>query len=350
MKSFIRPFVFVAKWVRKHWKLSLFVVILLGIGGFIAMRRFNQPEEQLTFVPVQQGDLIKTINVSGIVDAKQKASLHYATAAKVTYIGAKEGDPVKRWQTLARIDVADQQKRMQQDLNNYFNQRMVFEQNADDRGDTILSDELGRQAQQDQKALENAVLDVEIRDIAIRNAALTSPIAGILVSAPSIVPGVVINPTDIFEVVDPNSLLFKAAVDETDIDLVQKGQQATIELDAYPDEPISATVSAISYRSSQSASGTVFVVELPLTNTGTQSAIERYRLGMNGDTDIIVDQRKDVLQIPIDSLIERDDKKYARRRTGENSAEEVEIQTGIENEEMIEVVSGLSAGDEVVAP
>jgi len=350
MKSLKRPFVFVGKWIKTHWKLSLFLLLLAGVGIFFLLRQANAPVEQLNFVRVKKEKLVKTLNISGIVDAKQKASLHYATAAKATYIGAKEGDSIKKGQTLARIDVQDQQKRIQQDLNNYFNQRLDFEQGLDDRGDTIINDSLGRIAQQEQKALENTVLDVEIRNIAIRNANLTSPIAGILVSAPVALPGVVLSPTDVFEVVDPYSLVFKATVDETDISQVKKGQMATIELDAYPDEPFQASVSAIAYRSAITSKGTVFVVDLSIPVQSTQSAMERYRLGMNGDSDIIVDQRDDVLQIPIDALIERDDKRYAKKKTGENTAEEVEIQTGIENDEMIEVISGLQLGDEVVAP
>lgn len=350
MKSLARPFVFIARWVRRHWKLSLFLLlVILGIG-YVVYKQTHKPPPQLEFVQVTQGDLTKTLNVSGVVDAKQKASLRYAAGGKVVYVGAKEGDIIKKGQTLARVDTRDLQKRLQQDLNLYFNQRMTFESNAEDRRDIAPTNDLNRASQQDQKTLENSVLSVEIRDIAIRDANLVSPIGGFLVSAPTTVAGVVLTPTDVFEVVDPASLIFKAAVSETDIALVQKGQIASIELDAFPDEPLNASVSSVAYRSSQSAKGTVFVVELPLPITSSESAVNRYRLGMNGDTDITVDTRTNVLQIPLDSLIERDDKKYVQKRTGPNSAEEVEIQTGLENDEMVEVTSGLQAGDEVVLP
>lgn len=350
MKSLARPFVFVARWVRKHWKLSLFLLILLLIGGYFAYKNANPPPEQLEFTQVTEGELIKKLNVSGVVDAKQKASLRYAAGGKIVYIGAKEGDAVNKGQVLARVDTRDLQKRLAQDLNLYFNQRMTFESNAEDRTDLAPTNDLNRAAQQDQKTLENSVLNVEIRDIAIRDAALVTPIGGFLVSSPTTVAGVVVGPTDVFEVVDPTSLTFRAAVSETDIALVQRGQMATIELDAFPDQPLVASVSSVAYRSSVSAKGTVFVVELPIPIDSTHSAISKFRLGMNGDTDITVDSRLNVLQIPLDSLIERDDKKYVLRRTGPNSAEEVEIQTGLETDDRVEVTSGLTANDEVVLP
>lgn len=350
MKLIRRPFVFVGNWVKRHWILSIILLIIFGGAGFFVYTRTNKAPEKLTFVPVTQDKLVKTLNVSGIIDAKQKATLHYSTGGKITYVGAQEGDIVKKNQTLARLDSRDLQKRLQADLNNYFTQRLTFDQNADDRGDTITSQAIGRQVQQDQNTLNNSVIDVEVRDIAIQNATLTTPIAGILVSAPTTVAGVVLGPTDIFEVIDPRSLVFKAAVDETDIPLVKRGQTASIQLDAYPEDPLSASVSAIAYRSAQTSKGTVFVVELPIPIISSQSAAERYRLGMNGDTDIVVDQRENVLQIPVDALTERDGKKFAKKKTGENTAQEVEIKTGIENETMIEVTDGLQLGDQVVLP
>jgi len=350
MKLLSRPFVFTAKWLKNHWKLSLILLIILAVAGYFLYTRTYKVPEKLTFVAVTQGNLVKTLNVSGIIDAKQKASLRYAAGGKVTYIGAKEGDIVKKNQSLARLDARDLQKRLQYDLNSYFTQRLTFDQNAANRGDTIKSQAIGRQVQQDQNTLNNSVLDVEIRDISIQNASLTTPIAGILVSAPTAVAGVVLGPTDIFEVIDPSSLVFKAAVDETDIPLVKKGQTASIQLDSYPNDPLTASVSSISYRSAQTSKGTVFVVELPIPIVSSQSAAERYRLGMNGDTDIVVAQRENVLQIPVDALIERDNKTFVKKKAGDNAAEEVEIKTGIENDTMIEVIDGLQLGDQVVLP
>lgn len=345
-----RPFLGIGRWMRKHWILTIFiVVIVIVVGGFVYQR--SRPKiEILKFTEVKKGKLVKTLSVSGVVDAKQKAVLRFAAGGKLTYLGAKEGDVLKKWQTLARIDSADLQKRMAQDLNTYFNERLDFEQSKDDRGDTITSQEIGRMSQKDQKNLENAVLGVEIREIAIRNTVLATPIEGVLVTTPTAVSGVNLTPTDTFEVIDPNSLVFKAAIDEADIALVKRGQMGSIELDAYPDTQVSATVSAIAYRSSLSSKGTVFVVELPIINDYQYPVLERYRLGMNGDVDLVVDEKDNTLYVPIEAVTQRDDKSFVRKKTGENSAEEVEIKPGIETDTELEVLSGLSQSDQVVIP
>jgi RND family efflux transporter MFP subunit len=350
MKSLVRRLVVIATWPKRHWKLSLLIVIVL-IGGFLFWRsRTQKPAEELTFTTVKRDKLVKTLNVSGVIEAKQKALLRFAAGGKVVALGAKEGEFVKKWQMIARIDSSDLQKRLQQNLNLYFNERMDFEQGADDRQDVAPTDRLGRLSQKEQKDLENSVLSVEIQDIAIRNTVLSSPIEGILVSAPTSVTGVNLSLTDAFEIIDPTSLVFKAAVDEADIPLVQKGQRANIELDAYPDQPISATVSAVAYRSAQTAKGTVFVVELPIVPDYQYPALERYRLGMNGDTDIVIEEKENVLQVPLDSIIERDDKTYVRKKTGEETTEEVEVKVGLETDDMVEIIEGLQEGDEVVEP
>ncbi|MDT9170763.1 hypothetical protein, partial [Escherichia coli] len=77
---------------------------------------------------------------------------------------------------------------------------------------------------QEQQVLENSVIAVELNSIAIRNTVLAAPFDGILTVAPQVVPGVQLAPTDYFEVVDPNSLILRASLDETDLPLVRLGQ------------------------------------------------------------------------------------------------------------------------------
>jgi RND family efflux transporter MFP subunit len=350
MVFIFRPVVAVGSWIKRHWKLSLFLLLLIGIGVWYWRSKTVKPVETLEFTKVKKETLVKKVNVSGLIDAKQKAVLRFAAGGKVVYLGAKEGEFVKKWQTIAKIDSRDLQKRLQQDLNSYFNERMDFEQGSDDRRDIAPTNKLNRTGQKEQKDLENTVLTVEIQDIAIRNTVLTTPIEGILVGLPTTVTGVNLSPTDTFEIIDPSSLVFKAAVDEADISSIKRGQKASIELDAYPDQPLTATVSAIAYRSSQTSKGTVFVVELPIVNDYQYPILERYRLGMNGDVDITVNTKENVLSIPLDTISEHDNKKFVKRRSGENSAEEVEIKTGLETDDVVEVTSGLKEGDEIVVP
>ena len=340
-------------WPRQHWKLLIIVVVLILGGWLVLSNRSKASKKERTFVRPTRGQLTETLEVSGVVDAKEKVSLRFASGGKLTYLGAKEGDWISKWQTIARIDARELQKRLQQDLNTYFNERMDYEQGRDDRRDIAPTNTLGRTAQQEQKSLENTVLDVEIRDIAIKNTALTSPISGVLVSAPTSVAGVTLLATDTFEIINPDSLIFKATVDQADVAKVQKGQKVKITLDAYPEETFTSTVTYIAYKSAQSSTGTVYVIEMPISvaSTAEQLALlDRFRLGMNGDAKVVLAENTDALSIPLDTTRQRDGKTYVDVRTGAQTTAEREITTGLETETSVEVTRGLTEQDEVLVP
>lgn len=337
----------ITRFLRRRWKLGLIVLAILGVGGFILYRNSQAAKPTYSFTRPSYQDLTKTLEVSGLVDAKQKATLRFIAGGKVVYLGAKEGDWVKKGQTIATIDQRELQKRLAQDLNAYTRERIDWDTSQDQYDYNVETQAIRRQLDQGQTVLNDTVLNVEIRDIAISNTRLTAPFAGMLVSSPLTTTGVTLGATEGFELIDPSSLVFKAAVDEADIAQVKLGQTSQINLDAYPDDAIPASISAIAYKSQQSSSGTIFVVELPLVG---ENLINRYRLGMNGDVTINLETRKNVLTIPLDTTRQRDEKTFVDVRTGDQTIAEREITIGLETDEWVEVISGLSPDDEVVVP
>lgn len=341
--------------IKRRWKLlGIVILIVIGVGIFYYQKQTaNQPT--ITLTSPERKTLVKTLDVSGIVDAKEKANLRFSLGGKVVYLGAKEGDPIKKWQTLATIDQATLQKQFQQNMNNYLKERWDWEQTRDDKvensdGTNRALPELSirRTVDQAQWDLENSVLTVEINDIAIQNTKMTSPIDGVLVSAPTTVAGVQLTATDVFTVVNPKTLVFKAAVDEVDIASVKLAQDAEIELDAYQDKFIPSAVSFIAFSSSQTATGTVFIVEFPITPD--KGGLDYFRLGMNGDVSIKLAEKANALVIPIQAISEKDGKTLVDVQTEKGKIETREITIGMETDEEIEVLTGLTETDQVVVP
>ena len=336
-----------ARGIRSRWKLVL-VLLVIAVGiGYWQYQRVQAAKPHLTFQKPQTQDLTKTLQVSGQIDAKQKATLRFAAGGKVVYLGAQSGDWVKKWQTIATIDRRTLQKQLQQDLNSYMRERWDWEETLDNSKDRTLPKTELREKDKEQWNLDDTVLDVEIRDIAIQNTVLSAPFDGILTESPTTVTGVTLNATDAFEIVDPMSLVFRAGVDEADIGLVKIGQPAEIELDAFPDEKIHTSVNSIEFKSSQSTSGTVFIVEFRIDQP---DALQKLRLGMNGDVSIVIDTRQRVMTLPLDATRERDGKTLVDVRTGESTYEEREIEVDLETEDTIEVIKGVSPNDEVLIP
>lgn len=386
MKKIVKKFLSLFEKYFKKWK--FLVLLLLAISGFLFFRyrqASNQP--QLNFINPKRQNIVQTLELSGYVDAKQKATLRFIAGGKVVYLGAKEGDFVKKWQTIATIDGRDLQKRLQQDLNNYMKERWDWEQLLDDTKDRWLPKNEVRSKDKSQWDLDNKVLDVEIRDIAISNTAMSAPFAGILIKSPTQTTGVTLLASDYFELIDPNSLFFRAEVDEEDIAKVIIGQSGQLTLDAYPNEIINTQIAFIAYQAKQTTSGTVFEVELPITslqmNVNSLPASEqlnwykqllsRFRLGMNGDVKLELARKENVLSVPVLSTKERDGKVFVDvkvdnqpnreqtlgllKRLISNPAQECqactqerEIKIGLSDDDYVEVLSGLSENELVLLP
>lgn len=337
----------IVNFVRFRWKLLLVLaLILIGGGIWWYQTTYAVEEEVSTQNPVRQ-PIRMVLELSGHVDAKEKARMRFIAGGKLTYVGFEEGDTVKKWQTIARIDAATLQKQLDQDLNNYLKERWDWEETVDANRDQPLTLSERRLEDKEQWDLNNTVLTVEIRDIAIKNTALYAPFDGILTAAPTSVAGMQVLATDYFELVNPETLIFRAAVDESDVGLVELDQTATIILDSYEDLEIQTQVQYVSFTSTETTSGTAFIVEFPLSQAEFS---ETLRIGMNGDIEILLEEKEDVLTVPTIALIERDNITYVEVLTESGEIEEREIKLGLETDDIVEVLSGLSESDQVVIP
>ncbi len=344
-------------WIKTHKFLTLLAVLLIaGVGRYIYSTRPQPPE--YVFTKAERRNLVKTLDVSGVIDAKQKARLRFIAGGKVTFVGAQAGDTLKKWQTIATIDQASLQKSLEKSLNLYSKERWDWEDTRDDIKDDTLTTTQYRAVDRNQLDLNNTVLDVQIQDIAIQNTRLTSPFAGVLTTAPTVTSGVQLLSTDYFEVVNPETLLFRAEVDEADIGQVALEQLGTISLDSFPELQLNSQVNFISYTSSQTSSGTVFLIELPLSGVvlGDSAALTdatnsaKLRLGMNGEVTLTLATKDNALSIPFDSTRERDGKVFVDVKAGPGQIAEREITLGMQTDEYVEVLTGLTENDEVVMP
>lgn len=335
-------------WFKTHWLLSVIAILLVFflISSFIGKEmKAKQEFQALQTVPFAAKDLVKTLDLSGVVDAKRKVKLFYPTGGKLTKINVKKGDTVIAGQVLAVVDQADLQKRLEKSLNNYMTDRLQFDDYQDQFKTRSPSEKENLTSQLDQLGLENSVLDVEISSLAINNTKLTSPISGLVTAAPELVAPINILATDSFTVIDPQSLIFRVMVDELDLNLIHEGQAAKISFDALPELQTSATIANIALTSTVSTSGTAFEVEFALPNLD----LTQLRLGLNGDAKVILAEKKQVGSIPLEALYVKDGRQYVKV-LDQNKKQVLEktVTTGLETDDDIEILTGLNWGDLVV--
>lgn len=135
----------------------------------------------------------------------------------------------------------------------------------------------------------------------------------------------------------------EAAIPEVDIGLVRLDQTANIELDAYPNERFSARVVQIDPAETKIEGVSTYRVFLELSE---QDA--RLRSGMTADVEIVIEKRDHILVVPARAITEAGDKTFVRVLES-NRVDEREVGTGLHAVGLIEIVSGLSEGEEIVA-
>jgi HlyD family secretion protein len=145
---------------------------------------------------------------------------------------------------------------------------------------------------------------------------------------------------------DTSEVYVKGKVDESDIGKVYLGQPARIKVESFKDKTFNGKVTKISPMGVEKDNVTTFEVRVSINNPGGELKAE-----MTANAEIILEEHKNVLQIPEGALIYDKDKKAsveipdAKAKEGKTK---LAVNIGISNGAKTEVLSGLKEGDQVV--
>lgn len=130
-------------------------------------------------------------------------------------------------------------------------------------------------------------------------------------------------------------------VDELDINSVSNGQTAVVTFDALENQQFEGQVTKVS--SSASASGGVAKYSVSVTIDKT----EEMKAGMNASATITVENRENIVTIPVEAVQERGNKSFVYTEKTEDGTlgGEKEITTGLSDGSIVEITEGLSEGD-----
>jgi HlyD family secretion protein len=156
--------------------------------------------------------------------------------------------------------------------------------------------------------------------------------------------------TPIVTIVDVTALGLTASVDETDVLLVQPGITAAVELDAATGASYPATVRAVDLLPTTSAQGGVsYRVRLDLAagkyDDGTKAPTPRP--GMSAVVRLRVRQAADAVTVPASAIVNADGQDTVWTVRG-GRYQRVAVKVGVQGEDVVQVTSGLDAGQPVV--
>ena len=310
------------------------VVVKTGVIDMLKEKLNPKPAASVVQVEeVSRGDLVRTVNAPGEIEPLTKVEISAQVAARILALPFREGDDVRAGDVVVRLDGEDLSARLEstqaglkgEEARLLGSQAAVTEVKAElarsrslyETNDLSLSaldaaEASYLRAESNLKALEQ---QVEIARANIRralkdleNTVITSPIDGTITKLNAevgelVMVGTLNNPASvILEVADLSIMVMRARVDETNIEPVQAGQEATVYLNAYPDREFSGRVNRIRLVRELWRDGTGYVeAEVLLTLEDG----ERVYSGLTSNVDIEVDTIRDAIKISSQAIQER---------------------------------------------
>ena len=386
------------------WSGVAIALVLLIAGGVIAATRGGTKIDPTKLAKVERGDLAKSVVATGKVTPITKVEIKSKASGIVKKLYVDYGDRVKQGQLLAQLDKAEIQAQVDQSRaaleaaeanlksaqadyqrakvdaegpdvpllkraydrtlseakygvvsasqlddadKNY--QLALNKQNVAKAQVTVLNAKIAQaqaQVAQDEANLKQLEEQLSYTDI-------ISPIDGIVLSrdveigdAVSSILVLGSSATLVMTLGDTSEVYVKGKVDESDIGKVYLGQAARIKVESFKDKTFYGKVTKISPMGVEKDNVTTFEVRVSIQNPGGELKAE-----MTANAEIILDEHKNVLQIPEGSIIyDKDKKAYVDipNPKGKDGMDKIAINIGISNGAKTEVLSGLKEGQEVV--
>lgn len=321
---------------------------------------------------VERGDVLDVVTsaVAGEVKSAHSTQLRSEIGGTVSAVKAQRGAEVARGQVIVSIDPAELDARLAQSRAALeLAQASLAQAQAQDasarpsasrvlrlaasgaatqdaadraRAELLIAEAAERSAR---ARIAEAQAELQLAAIARRKADIAAPFAGAIQQLYPEVGADLVPGSPAFDLVDPHATRVETSVDEADAARVRVGQAAEMTLDAYPGVIFKGTVSLVAPA----------VAPDPRLGTTRSLAIwvevppdPRLRIGMSSTVQVIVAHKSDVLYVPSQLVIGRGAERSVYRLEGE-TARKVQVRTGLSNWERTEIVSGLSAGDSIIA-
>jgi HlyD family secretion protein len=380
------------------------VIVLLIAGGLIAATHRGTKIDPSKLQKVEKGDLAKSVVATGKVTPITKVEVKSKASGIVKKLLVDAGDKVKKGQLLAQLDKVEIEAQVEQSraavesaeaslasseadyerakvdaegpdvplLKRAYDRAIgmakegvvstsaledaeknyelaLNKQNVSKAQATVLKAKIAQsrgQLGQDRANLKQLEEQLSYTDI-------ESPLDGVVLSrdvemgdAVSSILVLGSSATLVMTLGDTSSVYVKGKVDESDIGKVYLGQPARIKVESFKDKTFNGVVTKISPMGVEKDNVTTFEVRVSINNPGGELKAE-----MTANAEIILEEHKNVLQIPEGAIIYDKDKKASVEvpdASSKDGKKKMAVNIGISNGAKTELLSGLKEGDQVV--
>lgn len=294
---------------RLRFKPLWIILAVLAVGvalyAFWPSRKKNEAPSYSEIKP-QRGEIRITVTSTGTVQPEGRIEMKPPVPGRMESVLVREGQKVRRGQIIAWMSSTERAALL-------------------DSARAVSSEEYKR-FQEYYKATP-----------------IVAPVSGTIILR-NVEPGQTVASADVLLVVS-DRLQVIAKVDETDIARVERGVPAEILLDAYPQQPIEARVSAIAFEAKTVNNVTTYDVEVA---PRAQPAF--MRSGMTANVTFVLKKKEDVFTLPLAAIQFKKDSPFVLVKGVKGKAEEVLVAIGDSDGSNTEITSGLDEAQTVLVP
>ncbi len=398
---------------RKNVIIIFGLVIIIAIVAIVIFSNGGEKPIEVMTTKVGERTIVQKVSATGQIQAETEVKISPEISGEIIFLGINEGDKVKPGQLLIKIkpdiietqleqanaavqaskmDVQSSKEQMDKAENDLKRAQELYKnkyisQQEFDNANTLYQQAVAAYQGSLSRSQQSLAALKQIQRNASRTA-IYAPIGG-TVTAVNVEKGETVvgtqqfAGTEMLRVSDLSVMNAIVEVVENDIVLVQKGDTATIEVDAIPDKKFTGVVieighSAITSSTSIQDQAINFQVKIRIIDPD-----DRLRPGMSCNTDITTLTKNNVMAVPLQSVTVRLDSKpsnggsqvgphsnspnvvNASQTNGKNGSSNtppmvvfvregdkvkmVNVKTGISDEGFIEIENGLKVNQEVVS-
>lgn len=325
----------------------------------------GRPALTVDTAPVVRADVTEHVTVVGNLIGQATVDVVPRVAGRIESISVQMGDRVQRGQPIAKIEDRELQQQVKQAEQSFEVNRATMKQRESDlqlrkttlaRQQALLEAKLAtRQTVEDAEAAFNSALAaidlasaqlaqtqarIDELKITLSNTNIVSPVDG-FVGRRNLDQGAFAGAnTVILQVVDIGTVRMVTNLVERDFKRITQGAQAEVEVDAFPNEKFSGTVSRVSPAFDPATRTAPMEIEVP--NPGF-----RLKPGMYARVRLTAQRKQDVLTVPRGSVVDSEGRRGVFLPNGQ-TAKFTPVVTGLQDAANIEILDGLTEGQRVI--
>jgi len=385
---------------KKYLLIIVVIVVLIAAIGGLALQGGGDDTLTVETTKVDRQKIVEKVSATGKIQPKIQVKISADVSARITGLAVVEGQWVEkgtllvtldRERYIAAVESAEANVRSAQANATLVRENLERAENEYTRSKELVAQNLESQAvfeakesefQVEVARYESAQNQVEQARAALKQArddlsktTIFAPMAGTITDLRKeqgeIAIGSQFQEDVILVLSDLSEMEAQVDVDENDIVSIRIGQEAEIEVDALLDQTLKGVVHEIANSANVSAVGsadqkTEFEIKIGIVDPPST-----LRPGMTASADIFTETNENALSVPIQSVAvrtvdqlvmegetrEEAEERFTADKDGfveivfcieDGKAVAKQVKTGIQSDELIEILEGLEEGEEVV--